>query len=88
MLRKLYAAILVIHQMHVASLNGHLEVINGLARITCSFWVHRFLAHAQFQYSSVIQRAFYVLLDMLDFIKGLIPGLKRNTQGGMPRRQK
>ena len=24
---------------------------------------------------------------MLDFIKGLIPGLKRNTQGGMPRRQ-
>ena len=36
---------------------------------------------------SVIQRAFYVLLDMLDFIKGLIPGLKRNTQGGMPRRQ-
>ena len=28
---------------------------------------------------SVIQY-FYVLLDMLDFIKGLIPGLKRNTQ--------
>ena len=24
---------------------------------------------------------------MLDFIKGLIPGLKRTAQGGMPKRQ-